>query len=84
MIELKDQCVISPHKLPFIINLPKVEEAGIKKDTDAKDYFNKFQYRSCSPSELDAYVRCPYLHYLKYIKQIDEKSPLTKDLRQIK
>jgi len=31
MIELKDQCVISPHKLPFIINLPKVEEAGIKK-----------------------------------------------------
>ncbi len=46
----------------------------IEKDGEAINYLNHLTL--FSPTEIDAYINCPYAHYLRYIKKIEPRVSL--------
>ncbi len=56
----------------FYIKLPQFKRPNDKIEK-TEDVFNYFRSKKFSPSAIDEYMRCPYLFYLKRIKNIKEK-----------
>ncbi|WP_025209092.1 PD-(D/E)XK nuclease family protein [Hippea sp. KM1] len=71
--ELKDK---KPNICTPKISLKVAKDTAnyIEKDEEAINYFNHLTL--FSPTEIDAYLNCPYAHYLRYIKKIEPRVSL--------